>query len=87
MWSRSPRRAGGRISTFAHYAGAERGRKGRGLLVFLTASGGNAFFAAKAVVDDGDKNKGDSFHRIGCLLSAKFVAEAIRSGISDVWND
>lgn len=46
-----------------------------------------AFFAAKAVVDDGDKNKGDSFHRIGCLLSAKFVAEAIRSGISDVWDD
>ena len=44
-----------------------------------------AFFAAKAVVDDGGKNKGDSFHRIGCLLSAKFVVSAIRAGIADVW--
>lgn len=40
-----------------------------------------AFFAAKSVVDDGDKNKGDRFHRIGCLLSAKFVVSAIKSGI------
>jgi nucleoside phosphorylase len=44
-----------------------------------------AFFAAKAVVDDGDANKGDSFHRIGCLLSAKFVVAAIRAGTSDIW--
>ncbi|TNH87246.1 response regulator [Aeromonas sobria] len=44
-----------------------------------------AFFAAKAVVDDGGVNKGDSFHRIGCLLSAKFIIAAIREGISDVW--
>lgn len=43
-----------------------------------------AFFAAKAVVDDGGMNKGDQFHRIGCLLSAKFVVMAIRSGIADV---
>lgn len=42
-----------------------------------------AFFAAKAVVDDGGKNKGDSFHRIGCLISAKFVVSAIRAGIAD----
>ena len=46
-----------------------------------------AYFAAKAVVDDGDSNKGDSFHRIGCLLSAKFVAHAIREGIVDAWSD
>ena len=46
-----------------------------------------AFFAAKAVVDDGGKNKGDSFHRIGCLLSAKFVVAAIRSGVADVFQD
>ncbi|WP_148715516.1 phosphorylase family protein [Chitinolyticbacter meiyuanensis] len=44
-----------------------------------------AFFAAKTVVDDGGENKGDSFHRIGCLLSARFVVAAIRSGIADVW--
>lgn len=44
-----------------------------------------AFFAAKAVVDDGGKNKGDSYHRIGCLLSAKFVAAAIRAGMPEVW--
>lgn len=42
------------------------------------------FFAAKAVVDDGGCNKGDHFHRIGCLLSARFVANAIRKGIADV---
>ncbi|MGM8930526.1 phosphorylase family protein [Salinicola halophyticus] len=44
-----------------------------------------AFFAAKAVVDDGDENKGDSFHRIGCLLSARFVVAAIREGTADLW--
>jgi nucleoside phosphorylase len=43
-----------------------------------------AFFAAKTVVDDGGKNKGDKFHRIGCLLSAKFIVKAIRAGIADV---
>ncbi|MEN9491398.1 MAG: hypothetical protein RJA63_1847 [Pseudomonadota bacterium] len=46
-----------------------------------------AFFAAKTVVDDGGKNKGDSFHRIACLLSAKFVVAAIHSGIADVFKD
>lgn len=45
------------------------------------------FFAAKAVVDDGGVNKGDAFHRIGCLLSAKFVTAAIREGIADLWNE
>lgn len=43
-----------------------------------------AFFAAKTVVDDGGKNKGDKFHRIGCLISAKFIVKAIRDGIADV---
>lgn len=43
-----------------------------------------AYFAAKAVVDDGGRNKGDCFHRIGCLLSAKFIVKAIRAGIADV---
>lgn len=42
-------------------------------------------FAAKTVVDDGGRNKGDSFHRIGCVLSARFVTAAIRAGISEVW--
>lgn len=44
----------------------------------------SAYFAAKAVVDDGGNNKGDHFHRIGCLLSAKFVTHAIREGIADI---
>lgn len=44
-----------------------------------------AFFAAKAVVDDGGNNKGDAFHRIACLLSAKYVVAAIRAGVADVW--
>lgn len=48
------------------------------------AAGKPTFFAAKSVVDDGDKNKGDRFHRVGSLVSAKFVTEAIRSGIMDV---
>ncbi|EHM5632432.1 TPA: response regulator [Citrobacter freundii] len=43
------------------------------------------FFAAKTVVDDGGSNKGDDFHRIGCLLSARFVVAAIKNGISRVW--
>jgi nucleoside phosphorylase len=51
------------------------------------ATSRTAFFAAKAVVDDGGKNKGDSFHRIACLLSAKFVVAAIRSGVADVFKD
>lgn len=42
------------------------------------------FFAAKVVVDDGGKNKGDQFHRIGCLLSARFVVQTIRAGIADI---
>jgi nucleoside phosphorylase len=51
------------------------------------ATSRTAFFAAKAVVDDGGKNKGDSFHRIACLLSAKFVVAAIRAGVADVFKD
>jgi len=43
-----------------------------------------AFFAAKCVVDDGGVNKGDRFHRIGCLISAKFVVKAISAGIADL---
>lgn len=43
-----------------------------------------AYFAVKAVVDDGGRNKGDHFHRIGCLLSARFIVKAIRAGIADV---
>lgn len=42
------------------------------------------FFAAKAVVDDGGNNKGDQFHRIGCLISARFIVKAIRARIADV---
>lgn len=48
------------------------------------AAGKPTFFAAKTVVDDGGKNKGDRFHRVGSLVSAKFVTEAIRRGIVDV---
>jgi nucleoside phosphorylase len=42
------------------------------------------FFAAKSVVDDGDKNKGDRFHRVGCLLSARFVVSALKSRIAEL---
>ncbi|WP_284335028.1 hypothetical protein [Comamonas sp. NoAH] len=46
-----------------------------------------AFFAVKTVVDDGGRNKGDQFHRIGCLLSARFIVEAIRAGIINFKTD
>ncbi|WP_312486363.1 phosphorylase family protein [Massilia timonae] len=42
------------------------------------------FFAAKCVVDDGGVNKGDKFHRIGCLISAKFVVKAVGSGLANL---
>ncbi|EOE6858082.1 response regulator [Cronobacter dublinensis] len=45
------------------------------------------YFAAKTVVDDGGVNKGDNFHRIGCLISAKFIVTAIKAGIADVWKE
>lgn len=47
------------------------------------APAGIAFFAAKSVVDDGGRNKGDAFHRIACLISAHFVVAAIRAGICE----
>lgn len=37
-----------------------------------------AFFSAKAVVDDGGPSKGDTYHRLACILSAKTVYECIR---------
>jgi hypothetical protein len=39
------------------------------------------FFSAKTVVDDGTETKGDHFHRIGCILSAKVVHELISRGL------
>lgn len=35
------------------------------------------YFSAKSVVDDGGPNKGDHFHRVGCLLSAKVVVKLV----------
>jgi len=39
------------------------------------------YFSAKSVVDNGDAQKGDDFHRLGSLLSASVVAEFIARGI------
>lgn len=36
-----------------------------------------AFFSAKCVVDNGSESKGDAFHRIACLLSAKVAAAIV----------
>lgn len=36
------------------------------------------FFSAKAVVDNGTVSKGDKFHRLACILSAKAVVELIK---------
>jgi nucleoside phosphorylase len=41
------------------------------------------YFSMKAVVDDGSPSKGDAYHRVACLLSAKAVYECIKS---DAWN-
>lgn len=42
------------------------------------------FFSAKAVVDNGTETKGDEFHRVACLVSAKVVGSLIEGGIVDV---
>jgi nucleoside phosphorylase len=39
------------------------------------------YFSAKAVVDDGSPSKGDIYHRVACILSAKVVYECINSGL------
>jgi len=39
------------------------------------------FFSAKAVVDDGGIHKGDKYHRVACILSAKAVYELIRRNV------
>ncbi|MFA9274685.1 MAG: hypothetical protein ACEQSE_07375 [Candidatus Aquirickettsiella gammari] len=36
------------------------------------------YFSAKAVVDDGTSNKGDHFHRVACLVSARVTYELIK---------
>ena len=41
------------------------------------------FFSAKAVVDDGGPKKGDKFHRLACILSAKTLYECIRRLAAD----
>lgn len=39
------------------------------------------FFSAKSVVDDGGPSKGDSYHRVACILSAKVVYEILARGL------
>ncbi|WP_392352423.1 nucleoside phosphorylase [Pseudoalteromonas rhizosphaerae] len=39
------------------------------------------FFSAKAVVDNGNSSKGDEYHRVAAILSAKTVYEIISRGI------
>jgi nucleoside phosphorylase len=39
------------------------------------------YFSAKAVVDDGSSTKGDVYHRVACVLSAKVVYECIAAGL------
>lgn len=42
------------------------------------------FFGAKAVVDMGDASKGDQFHSSACLVSARFVVEALRVALPNI---
>jgi nucleoside phosphorylase/CheY-like chemotaxis protein len=39
------------------------------------------YFSAKSVVDDGSPSKGDAYHRVACLISAKTVFECIKSAV------
>lgn len=39
------------------------------------------YFSAKCVVDDGGAGKGDSFHRVACILSARTVCKLIADGV------
>lgn len=39
------------------------------------------FFSAKSVVDDGGPSKGDSYHRVACILSARVVYEILARGL------
>ena len=39
------------------------------------------FFSAKSVVDDGGPSKGDNYHRVACILSAKVVYEILARGL------
>lgn len=43
-----------------------------------------SYFSAKAVVDNGNASKGDRFHRVASIISAKIVYEIISAGIFDV---
>jgi len=40
------------------------------------------FFSAKSVVDNGDSQKGDEYHRVASLISAKAVYEIIKRGVN-----
>ncbi|MBW0278813.1 phosphorylase family protein [Shewanella xiamenensis] len=40
------------------------------------------YFSAKSVVDNGNHLKGDNFHRVACILSAKTVFEIVKRGFS-----
>ena len=42
-------------------------------------NGGGIYFAAKTVVDMADEDKSDRYHEYGCVLSARFVAEALKN--------
>jgi nucleoside phosphorylase len=41
-------------------------------------NGGGVYFAAKTVVDLADEDKDDRYHEYGCVLSARFVMEALK---------
>jgi len=42
------------------------------------------FFSAKAVVDNGNSHKGDEYHRVAAILSAKTIYEIISRGIAEL---
>ena len=35
------------------------------------------YFSVKSVVDDGGENKGDSYHRLACAISARVVCKIV----------
>ncbi len=50
-------------------------------------NGGGIFFAAKTVVDLANTKKDDRLHEYGCVLSARFVVEALGKVLESLKND
>lgn len=42
------------------------------------------YFGAKAVVDMGDSSKGDTFHEVGCIISARYIILMLKNQLQKI---